>query len=370
VADGQIGGMTPEQEDFEFDVALSFAGEDRATVESIAEDLKERGLRPFYDNDHEVSMWGEDLYVYLDKVYRMRAKYSVVFVSRHYIRKAWTNHERQSVQARALTSESAYLLPVKLDDAELPGLRPTIAYLDARHRSTGDIAAAIDQKVRSRRGRVITSAVVRFASPRTPEESRELLAARPPAWEHLLWAGTMYQEMQRYEDLYRDFKLGYSPLTGASAGRGEVVALLRRKHQDVLNLTPLLGDMFSPEHQERAFGAPGEPGDPDGIIHYASRIVAVYAEFLTWAKDLRGTSVPEEYRKLRNATADLVKQPVAEIREFIDSAVISTDDLPRRLEAEEKPIDFTLRLTLTMGEPELAAHRSAIDDVKDCIDDD
>lgn len=35
---------------FEFDVALSFAGEDRGYVHPIAERLRERGIRVFYDD--------------------------------------------------------------------------------------------------------------------------------------------------------------------------------------------------------------------------------------------------------------------------------------------------------------------------------
>jgi len=34
---------------FEYDVALSFAGEDRAYVEKVAKYLKEKSIRVFYD---------------------------------------------------------------------------------------------------------------------------------------------------------------------------------------------------------------------------------------------------------------------------------------------------------------------------------
>jgi hypothetical protein len=40
-----------------------------------------------------------------------------------------------------------YLLPVRLDDTELPGLRPTVGYLDGRRTSPDEVAAAIVQKL-------------------------------------------------------------------------------------------------------------------------------------------------------------------------------------------------------------------------------
>jgi hypothetical protein len=68
--------------------------------------------------------------VHLDEVYRNRARYCVVFLSQHYSRKVWTNHERESAQARAFEEHSEYILPVRLDKTEVPGIRPTTGYLE------------------------------------------------------------------------------------------------------------------------------------------------------------------------------------------------------------------------------------------------
>jgi hypothetical protein len=90
---------------YEFDVALSFAGEDRAFVDEVARSLKTRSVVPFYDQDFAIELWGQNLYEYLDDLYRNRARFAVIFVSRFYALKPWTNHERRSVQARALSSK-------------------------------------------------------------------------------------------------------------------------------------------------------------------------------------------------------------------------------------------------------------------------
>jgi TIR domain len=124
--------VTDLSEEPTYDAALSFAGEDRDFVKEVAEELKRRGIRIFIDEDNAATMWGEDLYTFLDNVYRRQSRFVIIFVSKHYVAKPWTNHERQSAQAKALLEKGAYILPVRLDDSELPGLRPTISYLNGR----------------------------------------------------------------------------------------------------------------------------------------------------------------------------------------------------------------------------------------------
>lgn len=113
----------------EYQVALSFAGEDRPYVSRVARHLREMKIRVFYDAYEEVELWGKDLYVHLDNLYQKRARYCVMFLSVHYARKLWTNHERTSAQARAFEKNKEYILPVKLDETEVPGIRQTIGYL-------------------------------------------------------------------------------------------------------------------------------------------------------------------------------------------------------------------------------------------------
>jgi len=72
-----------------------------------------------------------------------------MFISAHYVRKAWPQLERQHAQARALAEKREYILPVRLDDVEVPGLSPTIGYLDARNMNPKAIAAILLKKIRS-----------------------------------------------------------------------------------------------------------------------------------------------------------------------------------------------------------------------------
>jgi hypothetical protein len=107
----------------EFDVALSFAGKDRGVAHAFAESLRTAGVRVFYDEFLEADMWGEDMVVYFDEVFRKKARYVVAFVSHHYVTKPWTNLERRSVQARFLTESGPSLLLSASMTANFPGCR-------------------------------------------------------------------------------------------------------------------------------------------------------------------------------------------------------------------------------------------------------
>jgi hypothetical protein len=113
-----------------FDVAISFAGTERELAEKLAESLRAAGIAVFYDDFYPEHLWGKNLTAFLDEIYRKRAKFCVVFVSTEYKERKWTNHELRSAQARALEQKGdEYILPVKVDDTELDGLPPNVAYV-------------------------------------------------------------------------------------------------------------------------------------------------------------------------------------------------------------------------------------------------
>jgi hypothetical protein len=113
-----------------YEVALSFAGEDRPVVDPLARLLRDLGVTLFYDRFEQPKLWGKDLYQHLSDIYKNRAKFVVVFVSKHFISKAWPKHELHNAQARAFQGGSEYILPVRLDDTPVPGLNETIGYID------------------------------------------------------------------------------------------------------------------------------------------------------------------------------------------------------------------------------------------------
>jgi hypothetical protein len=101
----------------------------------------------FYDRFEEVDLWGKDLAEHLGRVYSADSRFVVLFLSRAYASKAWPRHEKQFALSRQISSGEERILPVRFDETEIPGLPPTIAYLDLRVLSPAKLADLIRQKV-------------------------------------------------------------------------------------------------------------------------------------------------------------------------------------------------------------------------------
>jgi hypothetical protein len=177
-----------DERSYEFDVAVSFAGEDREMVEGIVGRLKSAGISVFYDSDYQADLWGEDLIEFLDEIYRLKARYTIMFISSCYAQKMWTRHERRSALARAMEQRSAYVLPVRLDSTQLEGLRPTVGYLDARLVGPDGI---VDATVAKLAGIPPAENAAITQVPRSEAQRQQVLLLRPQAWEHLYFAAKL-----------------------------------------------------------------------------------------------------------------------------------------------------------------------------------
>ena len=89
-----------ESPSWQYDVALSYAGEDRVQARELAKRIQMTGYSVFYDEFEE--LWGQDLSVKLHEVYGKQSRFCVILVSEHYVKKPWTNMERKAVLARAM----------------------------------------------------------------------------------------------------------------------------------------------------------------------------------------------------------------------------------------------------------------------------
>lgn len=133
--------------DVQFEIALSFAGEDRPYVDQVANLLRSSGVRVFYDLFEESSLWGKNLYDYLSEVYQDKALYTIMFISEHYAEKLWPTHERRAMQARAFQEHQEYILPARFDDTKIPGVLPTIGYISLSNRPPQEFVKLIHKKL-------------------------------------------------------------------------------------------------------------------------------------------------------------------------------------------------------------------------------
>jgi hypothetical protein len=129
-----------------YDIALSFAGENRPYVEEVADRLKAAAVSVFYDKFEGANLWGKNLIEHLAEIYA-NSRFVVMFISKEYVEKAWTTHERRHAQARALFAQEEYILPTRFDDTEVPGMTNTVAFQDLRHTTPGQLVELILAKL-------------------------------------------------------------------------------------------------------------------------------------------------------------------------------------------------------------------------------
>jgi hypothetical protein len=158
---------------YSYDLALSFAGEQRPIAKSLADRLEASGYRIFFDEYERAQLWGLELPVTLGEIYGKAARFCLIIVSSAYVQKKWTNHERRFAISRALQERLDYILPVKVDDSELPGIPDTISYIDLQTIDIDDLYRMLLQKL----GPPSVDAVGNDVSAGERERVRELISA-------------------------------------------------------------------------------------------------------------------------------------------------------------------------------------------------
>ena len=140
----------PNNDRFEYDVALSFAQEDRPYAEELGSMLGARDMKVLYDETQAAELGGGNFVTHLAELYRTKALYCVMLISQHYPLKAWTEAERTDAQEHALRDANEYLVPVLLDDRVVPGITATSGSHDLRKHSMESIADRLEAKLSER----------------------------------------------------------------------------------------------------------------------------------------------------------------------------------------------------------------------------
>ncbi|MBA4047046.1 MAG: hypothetical protein C0476_00735 [Sphingomonas sp.] len=130
-----------------FQVALSFAGEQREYVREVAKFLSAKHIAVFYDEFETNTLWGKDGAEHFHHVYSQDTQYVVMFISEEYVAKAWTRHERRAAISRQMKDAGEYILPVRFDNSDVPGLSDALQYLHADSYTPAALASEIAKKV-------------------------------------------------------------------------------------------------------------------------------------------------------------------------------------------------------------------------------
>jgi len=110
-----------------YNVAVSYASEQRPYVERFVKRLQVLKLQVYYDRNEQAHMVGKILDQELHKIYIQQSEHCVLFLSNSYIQKPVTRYESQIILSETLFKEG-FMYIFKFDDVTLPALNRNFVY--------------------------------------------------------------------------------------------------------------------------------------------------------------------------------------------------------------------------------------------------
>jgi hypothetical protein len=132
---------------FKYDIAISFAGEDRKIAKLLAKMLVGANVKVFYDEFFEHELWGKNLRKYFEETYGKNVRFVVPLISKYYPIKDWTDFEFSIMKNEAKKRQTEVILPIKLDETKMIGIHESIAYLDYRKKGINGIFECLLKKL-------------------------------------------------------------------------------------------------------------------------------------------------------------------------------------------------------------------------------
>lgn len=131
-------------ENFEFDFALSFAGENRKLAETIAEQLLILDCTVFYDAHFETNYLGTAWSKQFQEIFGKKSRFVVCLLDANHKNKIWPTFERECFLPRV---EDNAVIPIYLDDTVFVGMPKDIVGIDFKGKDSSDEAVITDEIV-------------------------------------------------------------------------------------------------------------------------------------------------------------------------------------------------------------------------------
>ncbi|MES2726102.1 MAG: TIR domain-containing protein [Bacteroidota bacterium] len=133
-----------------FDVSLSFPGDVRDYVESVAKHLEQQiGLNScFYDNNYKAQLARPSLDTLLQNIYKDRSKLVVVFIGHEYQKKNWCGVEFRAIRDIIFSKQHDRIMYIRMDDGQVDGVGDTDGYIDANTHLPEEIANFIVERIK------------------------------------------------------------------------------------------------------------------------------------------------------------------------------------------------------------------------------
>jgi TIR domain len=350
------------------DCFICHASEDKQVALLLAEAVISRGWTVWLDQ-LDLTL-GDSLNGEIEAALT-RSRFGVVVLSRAFFTKQWTRRELGALAAREISGERKVILPVwhGVDHEFIVTRSPVLADRlgvstdlgmekvateiskaigKAGLRDGGEVAKGQERDA----GEIEDEGTELLSIPTSMEQRERLVSERADWWEYRLFAGRLMEGLLALEDKWQDHELRLPGGSRTTLGAGSVAEFISREMAWLGRQVATVKRILAPAILERAFGAPGEAGEPEQIEAAARRVVALYESLLDWAARIRNTDCGSEDEEVIELTAQMVDQPLREIREFIQTCAdqIARFGILSEGGTDEQPIEIRLALRLTIDE--------------------
>lgn len=137
-------GFRDDLHDFDWDIAISFAGENRKLAETIVDLLEVLDCTVFYDKHYESNYLGTVWSNNFKEIFGHKSRYVVCLLDSNHAEKIWPTFEREIFSARV---EDAAVIPIYLDDTSFVGIPKDIVGIDYKNCDHSDIDEITDKIV-------------------------------------------------------------------------------------------------------------------------------------------------------------------------------------------------------------------------------
>lgn len=146
-------GFREQEKSYEYDFAISFAGERRELAKMIADLLGVLDCSVFYDEYFENNFLGSAWSDEFKKIFGEKSRYVLCLLDEYHKNKIWPTFERECFTPRL---KNKAVIPINLDDTIFPGIPQDIVGIDFKNMDTADerlvtdkIVYKVEEKLRS-----------------------------------------------------------------------------------------------------------------------------------------------------------------------------------------------------------------------------
>jgi hypothetical protein len=346
------------------DCFISHASEDKSVALLLAEAVKARGWTVWVDQ-LDLTL-GDSLNGEIESALA-HARFGVVILSRAFLSKQWTQRELAALAAREISGKTKVILPVwhGVDHEFIVGRSPVLADRLGVSTDLGiekvatEVSRAIGkeglgepshERQSSAPAEVAQGESELLSIPTIGDQREQLVSENAEWWEYRLFAGRLMEGLLNLESKRQDHELRLPGGSRGSLGEHSIAEFLSQEAGWLRRQVGSMNRILAPAVLERAFGARGEAGDPEQIEAAARRVMEVYESLLDWGARLRNTDGEVGEEEVLELMAQMVDQPLREIREFIRTYAdqIARLNILSEGGTEENPVEIELTLTLTI----------------------